>query len=163
MRAPYKATLLALAIAACLPAAAQTTRYKDWAEIEADLVEQKMLHRQVPMRDGVQLDANIYLPRGKGPFPVVLYRSPYPTDVFFTPGTLPMNDFNATLLEQGYAIVHQNERGRYWSGGEYEYLANAGEDGRGDVPKQKAERWSGVASRFGQTAIAVFLSQEHRG
>jgi predicted acyl esterase len=126
MRSLCKITVVALVTLCCAPAHARTAGYKDWAELEADLVDKKMLHRPIPMRDGVKLDANIYLPRGKGPFPVVLYRSPYPTDIFFKPGALPMNEFNATLLENGYAIVHQNERGRYWSGGEYEYLANAG-------------------------------------
>lgn len=155
MRAPYKATLLALAIAACMPASAQTARYKDWAEIEADLVEKKMLHRPIPMRDGVQLDANIYLPRGDGPFPVVLYRSPYMPDMFFTPGVMPLNDLNAVLLENGYAVVHSNERGRYWSGGEYEYLANAGEDGYDTIDWISKQPWSnGKVGTYGCSSTA---------
>ena len=32
---------------------------------------------QVPMRDGVQLSADIYLPKAHGPFPTVLVRTPY--------------------------------------------------------------------------------------
>ena len=112
MRSLCMITIVALATVCCVPAQARTSGYKDWAELEGDLVDKKMLHRPVPMRDGVSLDANIYLPRGKGPFPVVLYRSPYPTDIFFKIGALPINDFNAMLLEQGYAIFHQNERGR---------------------------------------------------
>jgi putative CocE/NonD family hydrolase len=155
MRAPYKATLLALAIAACMPMSAQTARYKDWAEIEADLVDKKMLHRPVPMRDGVQLDANIYLPRGNGPFPVVLYRSPYMPDMFFTPGVMPLNDLNAVLLENGYAVVHSNERGRYWSGGEYEYLANAGEDGYDTIDWISKQPWSnGKVGTYGCSSTA---------
>ena len=142
MRALCTMTMVALAIVGSVSASARTAGYKDWAELEGDLVDKKMLHRPIPMRDGVTLDANIYLPRGKGPFPVVLYRSPYPTDIFFTPGALPMNDFNAVLLEHGYAIVHENERGRYWSGGEYEYLANAGEDGYDTIDWISKQPWS---------------------
>ena len=33
-----------------------------------------------PMRDGVKLAANVYLPSGKGPWPVVLVRTPYLKD-----------------------------------------------------------------------------------
>src|SRR6188474_2206055 len=75
MRSLCKITIVALAVCCCVPAQARTSGYKDWAELEGDLVDKKMLHRPIPMRDGVKLDANIYLPRGKGPFPVVLYRS----------------------------------------------------------------------------------------
>ena len=31
----------------------------------------------IPMRDGVKLTADIYLPDGPGPFPVLLSRTPY--------------------------------------------------------------------------------------
>src|SRR2546428_10092486 len=31
----------------------------------------------VPMRDGVKLIADVYLPPGKGPWPVILIRTPY--------------------------------------------------------------------------------------
>src|SRR5688500_17459352 len=155
MQALTKTAIIALTMLACIPAASRTAGYKTWAELEADLVDKKMLHRAIPMRDGVTLDANIYLPRGTPPFPTVLYRSPYPTDVFFTPGTLPMNEFNATLLEQGYAIVHQNERGRYWSGGEYEYLVNAGEDGYDTIEWISQQPWSnGKVGTFGCSSTA---------
>ncbi|MEZ4734154.1 MAG: CocE/NonD family hydrolase [Caldilineaceae bacterium] len=32
---------------------------------------------QIPMRDGVHLSADIYLPKAHGPFPTVLVRTPY--------------------------------------------------------------------------------------
>lgn len=155
MRAVSRTTILALAIASCLPAAAQSANYKSWGEIEADLVDQKMMHRPIPMRDGVQLDANIYLPRGKGPFPTVLWRSPYLPDMFFTPGVMPLNDLNAALLANGYAIIHSNERGRYWSGGDYEYLANAGEDGYDTIDWISKQSWSnGKVGTYGCSSTA---------
>jgi putative CocE/NonD family hydrolase len=155
MRLLCRATIVALVIAACASALAQTPSYRSWAEIEADLVATKMLHRPVPMRDGVQLDANIYLPHGEPPFPVVLYRSPYLMEMYFTPGLMPINDLNALLLRNGYAIVHQNERGRYWSGGEYEYLANAGEDGYDTIEWISKQPWSnGKVGTFGCSSTA---------
>jgi putative CocE/NonD family hydrolase len=150
-----KILIVALGAVCGMSAFAKTAGYKDWAELEGDLVETKMLHRGVPMRDGVKLDANVYLPRGKGPFPVVLYRSPYLTDMFFTPGLMPINDFPAMLLANGYAIVHENERGRYWSGGEYEYLVRAGEDGYDTIDWISKQAWSnGKVGTFGCSSTA---------
>jgi len=144
-----------LAIAALQPSVGSASNYQTWEEIEADLVETKMLHRPIPMRDGVKLDANIYLPRGKGPFPVVLYRSPYPQDMFFTPVGMPLTALNVKLLENGYAIIHQNERGRYWSGGDFEYLANAGEDGYDTIDWISKQSWSnGKVGTYGCSSTA---------
>ena len=32
---------------------------------------------KVPMRDGVKLSTNVFVPKAEGPFPVILMRSPY--------------------------------------------------------------------------------------
>ena len=37
----------------------------------------RRLHVRVPMRDGVQLAANIFLPTEAGRFPILLVRTPY--------------------------------------------------------------------------------------
>src|SRR5262245_20716377 len=37
----------------------------------------KPVEQMVPMRDGVKLATSIFLPQGKGPWPVVLVRTPY--------------------------------------------------------------------------------------
>ena len=73
---------IALALACGLPALALPATYNDWGDVESELVSKKMLHQQIPMRDGVKLDADIYLPHGKPPFPTMLYRSPYIPDLF---------------------------------------------------------------------------------
>lgn len=67
----------------------------------------------VPMRDGVRLFADIYLPPGEGPFPVILVRAPYGkrTDYTFMPA---LGRFWAM---QGYAFVAQDVRGRFGSEG----------------------------------------------
>ncbi len=76
-------------------------------------------------------------------------------DMFFTPGVMPLNDLNAVLLENGYAVVHSNERGRYWSGGEYEYLANAGADGYDTIDWISKQPWSnGKVGTYGCSSTA---------
>lgn len=64
----------------------------------------------VPMRDGVKLGTYIWFPKGDGPFPVVLIRTPY--------GGAGVVDWQTErLLENGYCIVGQDLRGRFKSEG----------------------------------------------
>ncbi len=48
-------------------------------DIEEKNLKSMRLMREVmvPMRDGLRLAANVYLPVGEGPFPVVVVRNPY--------------------------------------------------------------------------------------
>src|SRR5579859_5920614 len=64
----------------------------------------------VPMRDGVRLATDFYVPEGKGPFPVILLRTPYDKN-----GGVGIG---ADGVRHGYAIVIQDTRGRGASGGE---------------------------------------------
>ncbi|HIE51077.1 MAG TPA: CocE/NonD family hydrolase [Armatimonadetes bacterium] len=63
----------------------------------------------VPMRDGVRLATDIYLPPGKGPFPVLLTRTPY--------GKGSGQPHVGVALRAGYAVVIQDMRGRFASEG----------------------------------------------
>ncbi|MDX9971425.1 MAG: CocE/NonD family hydrolase [FCB group bacterium] len=63
----------------------------------------------VPMRDGVRLASDCYLPAGPGPFPVVLIRT-----IYGKGGSA--GDANA-YLSLGYAVVVQDTRGRFESEG----------------------------------------------
>ena len=56
-------------------------------------------------------------------------------------GVRPTEVYSA-FVENGYAIVFQNERGRYWSEGEHEYLARAGEDGYDTIDWIAKQEWS---------------------
>ena len=62
----------------------------------------------VPMRDGTRLATDIYLPEGKGPWPVILSRTPY--DKSRKPKT--------NYTSNGYAVVVQDLRGRFASEGQ---------------------------------------------
>ena len=59
----------------------------------------------IPMRDGVKLAANIFLPKGDGPFPTILTRSPYgKSDENYGDGK--------RYAGHGYALVIQDCRGK---------------------------------------------------
>jgi predicted acyl esterase len=127
------AAILAGPICQLSPAAAQTS-------VAADdkVVARALEHQAVPMRDGVHLDTSVYLPKGTGPFPVVLERSPYPIS---SPDDDPKG-FTHKLMEHGYAVVLQNERGMYLSEGRHEYMANAGPDGYDTLSWIAKQPWS---------------------
>ena len=67
----------------------------------------------LPMRDGVRLATDLYLPDADGPFPVVLVRTPYGSE---TPRFAEQGRFYAT---RGYVFAVQDTRGKYDSEGEW--------------------------------------------
>jgi len=82
----------------------------------------------MPMRDGVQLATEIYLPARNGrvvdgKFPIVLERTPYGR---ISRGT---SDQAELLTSNGYAVVYQDVRGRGQSEGAYVKYLSDGNDG----------------------------------
>ena len=77
---------------------------------------------KVPMRDGVRLSADIYLPRGAPPVPAVLIRTPYSNN---SDGLIEQG---RRLAASGYACVIQDCRGRWDSDGDF-YPFREAEDG----------------------------------
>ena len=79
----------------------------------------------IPMRDGVKLYAVLILPKGRGPFPIMLDRTPYSADKATSRGTfgpLPENILSplaAELVRAGYVVAYEDVRGKYKSGGDY--------------------------------------------
>jgi uncharacterized protein len=114
------------------------------------------------MRDGVKLAANVYLPQGTGPWPVVLTRTPYLKDGrLFGAGAKRWTD-------AGYAYVVQDVRGKGHSQGFYEAFVPDIEDGYDTVEGIAAQPWSngkiGItgASAMGITAnLAAIAAPPH--
>ena len=76
-----------------------------------------MINIPVPMRDGVNLSADIWLPassQGDGPWPALLLRTIYDNQEPRYMG------WTRKFIERGYAVVVQDCRGRGDSGGEWE-------------------------------------------
>lgn len=66
----------------------------------------------IPMRDGVELSADIYRPDAEGKFPVLLTRTYYSKgsfDIFHDRG----REFIEYFVSRGYVVVVQDCRGRY--------------------------------------------------
>src|SRR3954447_20076830 len=80
----------------------------------------------VAMRDGTVLRADVYRPKGAGPWPVIVARTPY--DKFDPYVTMLLDPLLA--VRHGLIAVIQDVRGRYASeGAEFAPCAWEGQDG----------------------------------
>ncbi len=135
--------LLAFATAAPLapPLAAQTGGEDVRAQLEANaIIEQKVM---VPMRDGVRLAADVYRPKTNAPVPIIFSRTPYNfnswRDGEFSPRTY-QSAWEA--VRRGYAYVVMNERGRFFSEGEWDILGPPLTDGADAFTWMAEQPWS---------------------
>ena len=102
----------------------------------------------VPMRDGVELATDIYLPAGKGPWPCILSRSPYNKD----------GNRNAAeqFVEEGFVFVAQDCRGRFKSHGKYDPFRTDHHDGYDMVEWIASQAWSnGKVGMLGGSALGI--------
>ena len=90
------------------------------------------------MRDGVTLYADVYRPDGPGPYPVILQRTPYDKS---SPLAAQMMD-PIKAAQAGFALLIQDTRGRYTSGGEFYCFADDINDGYDTVEWAAAQPWA---------------------
>jgi putative CocE/NonD family hydrolase len=88
----------------------------------------------VPMRDGIKLTADVYLPSPAQKRPVLLMRTPY--------NKTPVEPTARRYAEAGYAVMVQDCRGRYASEGVFFPYNNEGQDGFDTLEWIKAQPWS---------------------
>jgi len=99
----------------------------------------------VPMRDGVVLRADVWLPKAEDRFPTLVYRTPYGKE----DAPKEWSTFEK-LPQRGYAVVIQDVRGRYASDGEFLPYQNEGKDGYDTIEWAAEQPWSdGNVGTFG--------------
>jgi putative CocE/NonD family hydrolase len=95
----------------------------------------------VPMRDGVRLATDVYLPVGAGDrLPVVLIRTPYDKRAYRK--TSPDSSEAVFFAAQGFAVVVQDTRGRYESEGDFTISFPDVNDGYDAVDWASKQPWS---------------------
>jgi predicted acyl esterase len=100
------------------------------------------------MRDGIQLVADVYRPKSKGQFPVLLERTPYSRK-----GDAAMA---SELASHGYIVVLQDTRGRYDSEGEFYPFRFESQDGYDTVEWAAAlENSNGRVGMFGGSYVGA--------
>ena len=91
-------------------------------ELEAiAIIERKVM---VPMRDGKRMQADIYRPKDQSKkYPIIFVRTPYNFNYWDVELGAP-RDMTSQLeaVKHGYAYIEMNERGRYFSEGDFDIL-----------------------------------------
>ncbi|MCL4177071.1 MAG: CocE/NonD family hydrolase [Verrucomicrobia bacterium] len=106
------------------------------------------LEFKVPMRDGVHLATDVWLPQTNGAFPVVMVRFPYNKDL----GAGLGRDGCA----RGYAVVSQDTRGRFASEGENLPFRLDAPDGKDTLSWLLKQPWcGGQVATWGASAGAI--------
>src|SRR5438477_1977064 len=113
---------------------------------------------KIPMRDKIELNATLYLPKNSSArTPVILTLTPYISDTYHARA--------AYFASHGYVFALVDVRGRGNSGGEFEPFANEPRDGhdvgewlaKQSVCDGKVAMWVGSYSGFDQWATAKEL------
>jgi hypothetical protein len=112
----------------------------------------KWTEMSMTTRDGVKLAANVFLPAGSGPFPVVLSRTPYLKDALGELAGYTAKKYT----DAGYAFVMQDVRGKGHSEGFYEAFVPDMEDGYDTVEWVAKQPWSnGRVGMVGASALGI--------
>jgi hypothetical protein len=107
---------------------------------EIAVIDQKVM---VPMRDGIRLATDVYRPKTDAPVPVIFSRTPYNFNAWGD-GEQRTRTYQAAYdaVKRGYAYVVQNERGRYFSEGDWDILGTPLTDGYDALTWMAGQLWS---------------------
>jgi putative CocE/NonD family hydrolase len=108
---------------------------------EIAIVERKVM---MPMRDGVRLATDIYRPKNAaGKVPIVFSKTPYNFNYWDVRNGAP-RDMSSIIdtIKRGYAYVVQNERGHFFSEGNYDILGAPITDGYDAIEWMTKQPWS---------------------
>lgn len=89
------------------------------------------------MRDGVRLHTEIFLPPGKGPFPTIVCRAPYPMAMPSIDDSRPVSRYT----EAGFAFVYQLTRGQGPSEGRFRFFVDDVDDSEDCIHWLAAQPW----------------------
>jgi putative CocE/NonD family hydrolase len=101
---------------------------------------------RAPMRDGVKLSTDLYLPAGVPRAPVILIRTPYKKE---------MEELHARYFaRRGYVVAVQDVRGRFASEGRWEPFVHEAKDGYDTIEWLARQPWSsGKVGMIGESYV----------
>ena len=119
--------------------AARNATEKELAEIA--IIDRKLM---VPMRDGKRMATDVYRPKDTSKkYPIIFVRTPYNFNFWDVRNGAP-RDMSAELaaVKRGYAFVEMNERGHFFSEGQYDILGAPLSDGTDAITWMSSQPWS---------------------
>jgi len=105
------------------------------------IVERKLM---IPMRDGVRIATDVYRPKDTSKkYPTIFVRTPYNFNFWDVRSGAP-RDMSSELeaVKRGYAFVEMNERGHFFSEGNYDILGPPLSDGVDELSWISKQQWS---------------------
>lgn len=125
MKKLHLCSVLILVLLVSINSRAQEDYLKKLEEIS--IIDQKVM---MPMRDGVRLATDIYRPKTEEPVAIIFSKTPYNFNSYGD-GKIRTRTFQSAYqaVSRGYAYVVQNERGRFFSEGEWDILGTPTTDG----------------------------------
>ena len=105
------------------------------------IVERKLM---VAMSDGKRMATDVYRPKDTSKkYPIIFVRTPYNFNYWDVRNGLP-RDMSAELeaVKKGYAFVEMNERGHFFSEGNYDILGAPLSDGSDAITWMTKQPWS---------------------
>lgn len=98
----------------------------------------------VPMRDGKRMAADIYRPKDpSGKYPAVFVRTPYNFNYWDVANGIPADmSRQVEAVQKGYAYVEIQERGHFFSQGNYDILGPPRTDGSDEIQWISSQPWS---------------------
>jgi putative CocE/NonD family hydrolase len=114
--------------------------------IEQELESVAIIDRKVmvPMRDGKRMAADIYRPKDTSKkYPIIFSRTPYNFNYWDVRLGAP-NDMSSELdaVKRGYVLIEMNERGHFFSEGNYDILGPPLTDSDDELNWMSAQPWS---------------------
>ncbi len=105
------------------------------------IVERKLM---IPMRDGTRIAADVYRPKDTSKkYPTIFVRTPYNFNFWDVRNGAPRDLTNELeAVKRGYAFVEMNERGRFFSEGNYDILGPPLTDGDDELSWIAKQPWS---------------------
>ncbi len=138
-----------LAVAPILPAQRGAVRdtalvaRRDSMEKELEsiaVIDRKLM---IPMRDGTRIQFDVYRPKNVANAPAIFSRTPYNMNYWDVRLGAPA-DMHAQIeaVKRGYAYVMANERGHFFSEGNYDILGPPLSDGVDEIQWISSQPWS---------------------
>ena len=134
--------LLAQQRPSSLPADVVAKRLATEQELESiAIVDRKVM---VPMSDGKRMATDIYRPKDESKkYPIIFVRTPYNFNFWDVQNGLP-RDMTSELeaVKRGYIYVEMNERGHFFSEGNYDILGAPLSDGSDAITWMSSQPWA---------------------
>ncbi|HSO84919.1 MAG TPA: CocE/NonD family hydrolase [Draconibacterium sp.] len=106
------------------------------------------LEFNIPMKDGILLATDVYLPKTGSKFPVVLVRTPYDKN--------GVKDAAEKFVKHNIVVVAQDCRGKLKSGGEFYPFINEREDGLATLRWLRKQEWcNGKVGGWGGSYVGI--------